>query len=142
MCCFSLSLSLSLFHPPSLPLYISAAVSCVCACGRVSDTFYMTAEEPRQRISSHALLAWCIQKIEQIRHIPGSTDADLFAWATTNMTAPPEPTAGTAIPNFDPNDPSDKQVSGGLQTFTFFIHFLFFSVCEGQKKSSEITKLA
>lgn len=76
---------------------------------------YIAAEQPGQRIGSEALLAWCIQKIEEIRHIPGSTDADLYAWAAANMTAPPEPTAETAIPNFDPNDPSDKQVSGKLQ---------------------------
>lgn len=78
---------------------------------------YIAAEQPGQRISSQALLAWCMQKIEEIRHIPGSTDADLYAWATANMSSPPEPTAETAIPPFDPNDPSDKQVIGKLQLY-------------------------
>lgn len=74
----------------------------------------IAAEEPRQRIDSRALLDWCNGKINRLRQAVGSTDAELYAWAAANMSAPPEPTNQTPMPDFDPHDPSDKQVSCAL----------------------------
>lgn len=48
------------------------------------------------------------------------------------MTSPPEPTAETAIPPFDPEDPSDKQVSGKLQLYLVTVRQVI----------GELTKLA